>query len=478
MNMSQDKYYLWIFKNVSYRMMKTIPFILLIVLISSSCSKWIDPDINTNPNNPADIPMEVLLPFLEADIAYKMCGSPEVILVQSIWLQQMDGIDRQSLAFANYSYDPMMSINPWDGAYAEMLMDAKILKEKADAAGSSYNAAVAKILTTIVLGQLTDSWNSIPWSEAFQGSQVTQPKFDNQEFIYSEIQRLLDEAINLLSVDFDPVGIKGDYFYDGDPVKWEKLAYALKARYTLHLSRRLGDIVFEEVLDLFPMAFSSNEDDLQFNYGTGASESNPLYQYMMDRDDARMGAYFIDLLIENEDPRLEVFAWPDGEGNYVGSAPGQTNVNASRPGPAVANPDAPIYLITYVEVLFMKVEALFKTGTSEEEVRIALVEAVSTSLEKYNVWDEDWLGGYSQEVQQLTGEALFEEIMTQKYFATYYQPEAYHSWRRTGYPVIPPNPIGQTPDIPRRFPYPATEVANNPNTPNGITLMDRVWWDE
>lgn len=455
-----------------------VSILMAFILMFSSCEKWIDPDINIDPNNPEDVPMEVLLPYLEANVAFKMGGGPELILVQSIWLQQLDGIDRQSLSFANYVYNPTFAGYLWDDAYAEILMDARILKEKAVAANSPHNHAVGNILTAITLGQLTDAWNDIPWSEALQGSQVTQPGFDTQEFIYSEIQRLLDVAIDSLEVETDPIGVKGDYYYDGDPVKWKKAAYALKARYYLHLSKRLGNTSYEQALEMVPMAFMGNEDDLQFNYGTGASESNPLYQYMQDRGDALMGAYFIDLLVEADDPRLPVIARPDGEGNYVGSAPGQTNVNASWPGPAVADPDAPTYLITYVEMLFTQVEALFKTGTPENDVRIKLVEAVSASLEKFKVMDEDWISGYSAELSNLSGEALFHEIMTQKYIATFYQPEAYHSWRRTGYPVLTPNPVGQTPLIPRRFPYPTTEVVYNPNTPSGITITDRVWWDE
>ena len=69
--------------------------------------------------------------------------------------------------------------------------------------------------------------------------------------------------------------------------------------------------------------------------------------------------------------------------------------------------------------------------------------------------------------------------MTQKYIATFYQPEAYHSWRRTGFPVIPPNPLGAEDEIPRRFPYTSLEMTyNNENVPKGVTITDRVWWDE
>jgi hypothetical protein len=261
-------------------------------------------------------------------------------------------------------------------------------------------------------------------------------------------------------------------------VKWLKAAHALKARYHLHLSKRIGDQAYVKALEEIPLAFSGNEDDLQFNYGQGETESNPLYQFVQERDNVRMGAFFVELVKASGDPRLAVFAAPDENGNFSGSAPGQAEVSASRPGPAFAAPDAPTYIITYVEMLFTKAEAMLKTGLPEPEVRPILLEAVSASLSKFGVYDQAWLASYSQQIELLTGDALFEEIMTQKYIATFYQPEAYHSWRRTGYPVLLPNPGGQTSGIPRRFVYPITEQVYNQNTPSGYTIMDPVWWDE
>jgi hypothetical protein len=150
---------------------------------------------------------------------------------------------------------------------------------------------------------------------------------------------------------------------------------------------------------------------------------------------------------------------------------------ASAPGPAVAAPDAPAYLITYAELLFIKAEGMLKTVLAESIVHVALQDAVTASLEKYGVKDEDWLSSYTNKIGEMTGEDLYREIMTQKYIATFYQPETYHSWRRTGYPVIQPNPIGQTAEVPRRFPYPISEFYYNPNVPKGVSITDHVWWD-
>ena len=227
------------------------------------------------------------------------------------------------------------------------------------------------------------------------------------------------------------------------------------------------------------LAFTSNMDDMQFNFGPGASESNPLYQFMRDGADVRMGAFFIDMLKEYNDPRLEVYAYPDDNEEYTGSTPGSGNAAASKPGPAVADAESPTYLITYVELLFMKAEIIYQTGNDENQVRDILIQAVTESLDKLSVYDESWLTAYASSIADLQGNDLFEEVMTQKYIATFYQPEVYHSWRRTGFPIIPPNPNGVFEQIPRRFPYSSYEqYFNRENVPQGVSIIDRVWWDE
>jgi hypothetical protein len=218
---------------------------------------------------------------------------------------------------------------------------------------------------------------------------------------------------------------------------------------------------------------------MEFHYGTATIvENNPLAQFMWFYGEVRMGAFFIDLLNSRNDPRISVYATPDDNGEYTGSEPGSGNSLASAPGTAVAAPDAPSYFITYAELLFIKAEALYKTGQGEDPTKQALLEAVTASLEKNEVMDITWLSNYSEMVNTLSGEDLYEEIMIQKYIATFYQPETFHSWRRTGIPEIPVNPNGATTEIPRRFPYPSSEQLYNPNTPTGIEITDRVWWDQ
>ncbi len=458
---------------------KYLLIILLAVQVFFSCKKWIDPDINIDPNQPSEVTMGTLLPAIEAQLASVIAGGNDVIGYPAIWMQQLDGVARESLTYSNYILLPTSVGWFFDGAYSDPMMDASVLIDLADENNSPHNIGVAKICQAICLGQLTDVFNDIPWSEALQGILNPTPAYDSQEFIYEEIQRLLDEAITNLSETNEPIGIDGDYFYKGDPSLWIKAAHALKARYYLHLSKRKGNQAYQNALSELDLAFTSNMDDMQFNYGSEASESNPLYRFVNDWDDIRMGDYFINMLKDYDDPRLSVYAYPDDNGEYTGSAPGSGNTAASRPGSAVANAESPTFLITYVEQLFMKAEIIYQISNDENQVKDVLIQAVTESLDKFSVYNESWLIAYTSSIEDLQGNDLFEELMTQKYIATFYQPEVYHSWRRTGYPVIPPNPLGAEAEIPRRFPYSGYElVFNKENVPQGVTITDRVWWDE
>jgi len=457
---------------------KSIIILLGGLILLLGCEKWIDPDINVDPDRPSDVTIATLLPSVEAGIAYYIAGGNDHVRIQNLWLQQYDGIARQHMAVTNYILTPGDAFWLWSDAYANILMDAKIITEKAVEKQSPYNQAAGKILTAYVLGQVTDVWNNVPWKQALKGQEYLHPEYDSQEFVYEEIFRMLDESIQHLAEPEDELGILGDYLYNGDPELWLKAAYAFKARYWLHLSKRKGDEAYENALAAANLSFESNSEDMQFNFGENYSESNPVYQFMVERGDIRMGAFFIDLLKSNSDPRIFVFAFPDNNGEYTGSLPGSGNANASWPGPAIIAPDAPTYYITYSEMLFTKAECMFMLGYVESEVKQMLVDAVESSLLKYDVFDVDWMTGYTEMVDGLSGEGLFEEIMTQKYIATFGQLETYHSWRRTGIPYIPPNPGGAVDEIPRRFPYSVEEQLYNPNMPTGVSITDRVWWDE
>lgn len=473
-------------------LMKLGLFVLLLGIVSS-CN-WINPDVNISPNSPSEVPMNLLLPSLEARTAFTVVGSSDYTRVVSMWIQHTTGIARQSQIEGAYIYRAGDVDNMWSAMYAGALMDAKqiILKAQADATKSPHFEGVAKILQAVLLGYGTDIWNDIPWSEALLGKENLTPAFDSQESIYAQIQSLLDDGISLCKQpdEANIFQLDGDIIYGGDVNMWIEAAWAMKARYALHLANRNGNGAYTDALTDAGKAFKSNDGNMFYYYSASSdNNANPLYLFMQDRGDIRMCSTLIDSLQHHADPRLSVFALPTSgdiivgtdtipAGSFYGAPPGEPITNASAPGPGIASADAPTQLITYAELEFIKAEsnaALGNFGPARDNYKAAL----KASLEQYGVYDETWFTAYSGAIDQIPDAMLMKAIMTEKWISLTYRTESFTDWRRTGYPILSPNPAAATQEIPRRFPYAQSSITYNPNTPDlgAAPLYKRVWWD-
>ena len=468
-----------------------IGLFVLLAAVLSSCSKWIDTDMNINPDAPVVVPMDLLLPTVEARLSYDIIQGNDGERTLSLWIQQMTGIARQSQSEGAYSYRAGDAENMWGAIYSGVMMDAKQLidiSQEPDTKSTQFEA-VGKILTAVTLGYASDVFGDIPFSEALQGDANLNPVFDSQKDIYATIQSLLDEGINLLQ---NPGGddvftLDGDIIFGGDVDKWIAAAYALKARYALHLSKVNGD-AYTKALGYLGDAMGDASGSAYYYYASGNNNNaNPLFLFMQDRGDVRVSDVMIDGLKATGDPRLGAYASPIGDtlvvggvtyppGSYVGAPAGVPLDGASQPGPGIASSNTKTPIITFTEVKFIEAECKAKTGDDAGAI-VALKAAVAASLNEYGVFDQTWIDAFNTEVDALSGNALYQRIMSEKWTALMYNYEAYNDWRRTGIPVLTPNPAAGK-EIPRRFPYATSPLTYNTSTPQDINIWDHIWWDK
>ena len=111
-------------KNLN-NIIKTVGVTLAFILSLSSCEKWIDTSLNIDPDSPADVPMNLLLPAIQQDLGYIMCGT-DAVGTTSTWMQQFDGIDRQLYTYARYQLLPGDVNNLWNSFYPGILMNSKV----------------------------------------------------------------------------------------------------------------------------------------------------------------------------------------------------------------------------------------------------------------------------------------------------------------------------------------------------------------
>lgn len=451
----------------------------------ASCSNWIDPDLNVNPDTPGVVPMEFLLPSVHANMGYALEGN-DAARTTALWLQYFDGLARQSLAQMTYSYTPADCNNLWNTLYGEIMTDAKEVIRLAEEQNSPHFKGVAQVCIAVTLGHTTDLWGDIPYSDAFQGASVLQPKLDTQAEIYTTIQSMLDDAIVNLSATENAVDVDGDMIYGGDIAAWIKAANALKARYALQLSEVNGTSAYTEALSYLAAAFAANDDDLQFNFGTNTSEYNPIKQFLDQRaGDIAMASTFVDRLAVNSDPRLDFYAEPSANGGViVGSVPGSESTpgDISLPGSYIASGNSPVYFMTYAEQKFIEAEANMGLA-NPGPAAAAYKEAVAASVLKVTGEDNQvWLDANinAEDAASIT----MEKIMEQKYIALYGQLQSYSDYRRTGFPNDLLTVIGATdPNMPVRFPYAQDEVSYNLSVAdyvatNKITINSKIWWDK
>ncbi|MFC2136712.1 SusD/RagB family nutrient-binding outer membrane lipoprotein [Bacteroidota bacterium] len=458
---------------------KTILLLITLSLIFS-CDKWIDPDINIDPDSPEYVTMDLLLASSQVSMAYVL-GGINITGVTSMWMKYIEGFDRQTLQINNYIFLEKDVNNQWTSIYTT-LKDLKLITELSQEEGkeSPHYEGIAKILMAFTFGTATQLWGDIPFSEALQGDAELNPAYDSQEYVYTGIQQLLDEAIIALNIDEDSnyYDIEGDLIYESDIEKWKKAAYTLKLRYYLHLSK-VNNNAYSTIVNMYNedslRFFTSNEDDLELYFGKNETEQNPMFQFDEDRTDCVSHPYF-DSLQASKQPAIREYTpqsiWP------VYLIAGD---NEPFAGTFYGERESPVTFISYAELQFIIAEARLKQQDSILALS-SLKKGVLAFLEKLTSETDipidyfGWMYEYQyQIIDRLDNyDQKIEEIMTQKYIATFLNPEAFVDWRRTGYPVGIEKPSRT---LPRRFPYSSEERLYNQNIPATSSIFARNWFD-
>jgi hypothetical protein len=168
----------------------------------------------------------------------------------------------------------------------------------------------------------------------------------------------------------------------------------------------------------------------------------------------------LDLLQSTGDPRLSEYFDPNADGDFVGADPGEDiGVNPSPLSSIRLDPAFQTPMATWAENQLIIAEAANRTG--DDATARASLDAVRADA---------GLGAIGGGV---SGDALLDAIMTEKYIRTFQNPEAWSDYRRTCLPALVPAPGSSF--IPARLTYPLSERNANTSIPDGGPL--RNWND-
>ena len=489
-----------------------IAFSVLLGIGLGGCEDQLN--INTDPNNAADVDVNLLLPSAEAGVAFAVGNTLQIYggVWGQYWTQNPSSSQYRTLE--QYNPAPSDFDNLWAVLNADALEDLQRIIDKSRATNRRQYQAVATLLKAYTVQLSTDLFGDIPYSEAFRGDKnILNPRFDRQEVIYDSLVVLVDEAVGLIDPSDPNHPGSDDLIYGGDMEKWLHFGHTLKLRIGLRMSEVNPGKAQSIVATLAGKDFIQSGESAQINYTSTGGNQNPLYSAIAGpvlgpTQNLVASSTAINFYNELGDPRLFAFYMPASNGSYVGLPQGNFNAPAggpvSIPSPATGadvgeaeSALAPVKLMTDYEAKFLQAEAaargwlpgdaaaLYQAGILDNFVAYEIDPA-----DIYGELDEDEAVTFEQfyadpgvafpATAGLAGQ--LEAIITQKWAAMNGNQniEAWNEWRRTGYPsFFTPSvtSIIGAGRIPQIFLYPTVETTRNSNAPGQHQIYDRVWWD-
>ncbi len=455
---------------------KTIAVALIFTGLNS-CRKG--DDLYISPNAPSAATPASMLSACEVGTFNSLEGGAERIA--SIFMQHSSGVYGQMVQPEEYAPIESDMDNYWNTLYPNML-NCKLLGDNFGSVDPNYRG-ISRILFAMNLGLVTDMWGDCPYSEAFQGASGNlAPHFDPQQSVLSAIQTLLDGAIVDLANSTNNVTPGGDDFiFKGNTASWTKVAWTLKARYYMRLSKKTG---FDPNVVLTDLAngIASNADNCNSIHGSAGAETNGWAAFLNNRYGYVVGCQtLIDSMGNMADPRTPYYFDTTYEGNVaVGNLLGDLNPNVSSWGPYLggldntgnANPSKSVPLVSFAEAKFLEAEAKLRINASDATAVTSLNTAITASISE--VTGTPFSG--TLPVIYTAANTTIHTVILEKWKAMFADPvESYADYRRTGFPVLKMNPLGLLPYIPKRLPTSEQERTTNPNAPTP-SLGAAVWY--
>lgn len=470
--------------------MKKIILILIIsVFVASSCNSFIE-DRNLDPNGifPEEVTSQNMIQGVMLANQFWQTGSASRLCM--MWMNQATGSDRQYISLNNWNSVGATDFNnPWRMAYTNTMYHATIVYDKALFEKNPHLAGIAKVLQGETLGTVAALWGDVPYTEAFDFANFPNPYYDSQELVYTETQKILDEAISLLTEStgvptFDDNTI--DIYYNGDIQKWIKLAHSLKARYYLHVKD------YENANIQASLGISDATGDLKTDYKTSIGGQNPYFSFMKNDREGYLTA-------------SNAYAWQllkPGQDNYRGHAKTKEHIRVLYNYKNTNNGDdadlafstsnskfaeaSSMPLVTWGEMMLIQAEYQARTNglsagvTAYNTYRAALRTGYSIGVND-DCWgnpnacasryldfdDADFAAGGIENTDGIDDmQALLREIYEERYVYFIGHFESFTDYRRTN--NIAEIQLKNFDNSPQRFLYPQAEINSNNNVPSPI----------
>ncbi len=307
-------------------MKRIIPIILLAasLFVTSSCDQFLD--VNTDPNNPSQPVLELLLPATQVSLGVNIGGGTlnraASVAMQHAYILGLSRFDHTGATFQTN----------WNNIYAQALNDIEIIIKNGTDAKSFGYVGMAKLEKAYIYSVLVDLWGDVPYTEASLGEATLNPKFDKGADIYKDLFRLIDEGI--ADLNRNPYVSPGtaDVFYRGDRTLWVRAANTLKLKLLnqIRLVPTERDRVIKDINALIAanQLITTGAQDWVFRFGTTETPQNrhPIHisEYRATKD-CYMDQGFMERLYNLDDLRLRYYIYrqnPNAGVNFTSTGNG------------------------------------------------------------------------------------------------------------------------------------------------------------
>jgi hypothetical protein len=479
--------------SIKIKIMKTklLTIIITGTILFGSCKK-ITEGLNTDPNQPTDAPLGLLLDG--AQVSSILVYEGNLARTAGLFSRSFTGSDRQYISLNSYITTAPDYDDTWDNLYAGVITQAKLVESKAAALNNKRVVGIAKVMQAQAFGLAADLWGDVPFSEV-ANPDIKTPKFDTQAAVYAGVQKLLDDAITNLNANVGASPSSKDIFFGGTSSKWIETAYTLKARFYLHTKQ------YDLAITAANNGISSPANNMLAPHGASyQSDFNVYYSFLTyDRSGYMTGdnAYLPSILDgtkpkyrgdikTNETARFEYFYQSQLNSNFLDpnvlcGVETFWGVPSSLNGFFGANTSFP--LVTFSENQLIIAESQLKKGSPDPVSALDALNKVRAYLNTGGTISSGYLadgykylpylitdfaiGGIQNQGTLSVNQSLLNEIIEEKYVSLYGQIEQFTDVRRTK------NLLGITPVtgtvLPQRFLYPQSELNTNSNTPKLVT---------
>ena len=477
------------------------------LLYTTACKDFLD--VNVDPNNPVDAPVELVLPAAVMSTAGVIGG--DYAILGGIWSQyytqnngsnQYKTIDAFDLRAPDYR-------GRWQELYAGALNDYRFVKEKATQEEDWNAYLMATVMEAYTYQVQADLYDQIPFSEALQGAANTTPTYQSGPEVYDSLIVRIDDALANPITQTSNIRAS-DIVFGGDMDQWVQFANTLKLKIYLRQIYARPEVATTGITELYSsgVQFLNMPANVDV-FSDATSRRNPLFEQdqspaLNTNQNLRASMTLFSFLQANGDPRLAQTYVP-GSGGQLALEQGtfstpSTTIVPTTLSRALIRPTDPVYFISEAESYFLQAEAalrefgngnaetLYNAGVQASFAQLGLADGADSLLAEGGAYAFPTAG---------TMEEKLEAIIVQKWVAlsgTKQGLEAFFERNRTNYPEISPVRATNAAYVPGQVTFPVEAVTNpgefakrliwpdwerqrNPNTPAEEPITKEVWWD-